>query len=368
MEEMISNDGEEAYKLPTKKHFPYSDAIARAIIDQPEHQAIRDRIYTLSTVQRMKSLDIARAINGDLGLRPGNGLETAAAIVRRICKEIIPDETRRKINAVLHAKVICAHMNTVQEAKRKWMREQNMFVWTPEYLEYFQELLKSDDFRRKEWRGTTSRLKKTEGTRQRPLHYNHDAIAEALNMRFGTTEFTSERTRRKLERIREEEKAKKTQEDANGTAGEITPKKHSFIEMLDGTELAHFVHSLCWDINLEIVRDINIHELHRGIALIAPHIEKKDWENLIEIIPHCIRTFSRPMQQFLYYALAFAELQIDDTSAASKSLEFGVRAGGSLSETLNEKLQALTRQEPTPVGKIAKSKKVIMQTVKWRKK
>ncbi len=74
------------------------------------------------------------------------------------------------------------------------------------------------------------------------------------------------------------------------------------------------------------------------------------------------------MHQFLHYIEAECHLQLGDTAEACKVLEYGVRSGGNLTEQINVKLKGLSRQEPVEVGRIAKSRRVGLLTLKWRKK
>lgn len=150
------------------------------------------------------SLDIARDLNGSWPLEnDAIGDELKAGIIRKVLETLVSPEDRRLMNSIKHSVRAEKNHASQNEGRDRVMRENGMKVWTAEEKEFFKSLLEGETYLRAEQKKT-----KRQGARKRRKHYNHVALAAAMNERFDTTEFTPERTMSRLDQLRVQERMK----------------------------------------------------------------------------------------------------------------------------------------------------------------
>lgn len=171
-----------------------------------EQAGVRCQIVELFR-EHKTSKEIAQLMNGALsgGVRSD---EATASLVRKLIVKVVSPEERRTHESEMHR--LRAHRNhSAQNAGRDdALRKKGMKVWTLEEHAYFLELISSDEYVRSEQRATRKK-----GTRKRRKHFNHDALAKAMNEHFNTMEFTSERTMGRLEHLRSQTKRRTATEN-----------------------------------------------------------------------------------------------------------------------------------------------------------
>lgn len=168
-------------------------------------EGVRTQIVELFR-EHKTSLEIARLMNGALsgGFRSDDAV---ASLVRKLIARVVSEDERREHESEMH-RLRAKRNHSVQNAARdEAMREKGMKVWTQDEHDFFLSLLADDAFVRREQRATAQK-----GRRERRRHFNHVALAEALNARFQTTEFTPERTQARLEHLRAQAKKRVAEE------------------------------------------------------------------------------------------------------------------------------------------------------------
>ncbi len=127
--------------------------------------------------------------------------ESLESLVRKVVVRVIPKNERKTHQKTAHENRAARGHSSQYEGRANAQRENGQKVWMPEEIEYFLELLKDEKFLRK------TKLKDLPKDK---LRMNHDFLAEAMNERFGTKEFTAHITLNRLERMR-----KREHDDAN---------------------------------------------------------------------------------------------------------------------------------------------------------
>ncbi len=174
------------------------------------YEELREKIVTLFR-EGKRSIDIARdLVKEEIAAKSDVSEEIRASVIRGVLRVLIEPEERKRMSSQKHRKRMERGHETVDEGRVRWMKEQGMFVWSDEQKTYFEQLLTLPLYFKDEDRQTQKR-----GIRKRRLHYNHELLAKEMNNRFETNEFTAERTRRKLELLRQQERSQ-TLPDVSG--------------------------------------------------------------------------------------------------------------------------------------------------------
>lgn len=131
-------------------------------------------------------------MNGELsgGVRTD---EAVASLIRKLILREVPEEERRQHESDMRKLRAERDRDASNEGRDKAFRERGMKVWTAEEAEYFMTLLLDDAYERNEDKQTKKRK-----DRKRRKHLNHVALAQAMNDRFDTKEFTPEKTASRL--------------------------------------------------------------------------------------------------------------------------------------------------------------------------
>lgn len=181
-----------------------------AEIVRGERLDLRNRIVSLFRENKTSPM-IVDVLEKELTGDATRKRESLESLVRKVIVRVIPEEERKSHQ-------ITAHENRAQrvghssqyEGLKKAALEKGEKVWSPEENEYFLTLLSDEKF----LRGTKMKNLPKE---QRRL--NHELLVNAMNERFGTTEFTTNITLDKLERMRRRAReASREQEDESEAA------------------------------------------------------------------------------------------------------------------------------------------------------
>lgn len=327
----------------------------RNIMENPELSGVRGEIQRLFTEERLTSKEIASRLNGSLCLPQGVSEASAAGIIRSVRVKLLSKETRKELTSTFHRDAIKTHAQKVSDARKEWMRGQEMLVWSDEQTAYFLQLLEDESFLRPATKETQELLKAENRERKRARPYNRNALAAAMNDRFGTDEFDADKCQRKLERIRLIQKEGRFAEpDIKLVTIQDLPEDPDIVEKL------HWLHEKAQQKSW----NINIHELNRVIEVLAVHMKEGDWPSLSEAIQEIIDPFSPQVRQLLYWILSQCQLRMGNKTEAFKSLEYGARIPGLCNQFFNEKILQLIAGEPAEEvkGKFIKPRHVLMFT------
>lgn len=149
------------------------------------------------------SMEIAQSLNGAWPLENDISDELKAGVIRAALLTLATPEQRALMRSVKHSNRALRDHSAQNEGRDKVLRAKGMKVWTTEEKEYFAGLLQTDAYLRAETKQTRRKQ-----TRARRKHYNHVRLAEEMNRRFETSEFTPERTMSRLDQIRAQERVK----------------------------------------------------------------------------------------------------------------------------------------------------------------
>lgn len=178
------------------------EADAERILTGP-FDITRKRIMELFRAGKT-SMEIALDLNGSWPLENDDiSGELKAGVIRKLLQFLATDEERRVMNSLKHSNRAQRNHASQNAARDAAMRERGMKVWSSAEKEYFTSLLNDPSYLRSEQKQIMRR-----GTRQRRKHYNHVALAAAMNKQFDTTDFTPERTMSRLEQLRAQDRLK----------------------------------------------------------------------------------------------------------------------------------------------------------------
>jgi len=338
--------------------------------------AVAQRIQHLFMVEEMIPRDIYTHLNGELQLSPVASPSTNIQIIRNAINQLVSKDVRDFIDKRNLSKTYNARSRKkIAEACEAKQREMGMVVFSDEQ---FQHLV---------------RLRKRKSMQIGSGRCDNKKLAAAMNKKFETDIFTAANCRmcianhnmnqkKRIERLKElkfiidEEVVTKTESvdeqivetnEAQTTDEMRSTEGLKYLALLEDCALGAYIRWVYFETEIQ-TSGLDARELNTVLARIASPLKYEAWEYVIKIIEKSINAYSASMQQFLQSIAAECHVQLGDATTASKKLEFGVRTGGELSDRLNAKLQELSAQEPAVQGRIAKSKKVMMQTLTWPKK
>jgi hypothetical protein len=174
------------------------EKVNKLLSKRPKRTASIDQAIVILATRAKTSDEIVTHVNSIDGV-----FQTSKRTVRKVRAALLEPELRKTINSKVHQRTIETHLIDVQSRRAEWMESKGMFVWSKEEALYFDRLLGDKSF----FRAETKKTKRKE-RRQRARHYNHIALAAAMNEHFQTTKFTPKRTSDKLERFEADRRRK----------------------------------------------------------------------------------------------------------------------------------------------------------------
>ena len=193
-------NGERHVQAERQQHAP---SLRELLSERQAH--VRMQIVELFR-EKKTSFEIARVMNGVLsgGVRSD---EAVASLIRKLIVRVVPEEERREHESEMHRRRAKTNHAVQNAARDEAMRKKGMKVWTQDEHEFFLSLLTDDKYVRREQRETAKK-----GRRERRNHFNHEALVDALNEHFQTTEFTRDHTMSRLEHLRAQAKRRSAEE------------------------------------------------------------------------------------------------------------------------------------------------------------